>query len=249
MPAAIDPTLDPARLPHHIGIVMDGESRWTARHRATAEAAQVEGLRAAWRIILSVRHLGISFLSLYPVPGFPADDSGDRGTVFLGAVRRHLAKEGQTWRQEGIRIVHSGELSDLNADGRRAMELLEESTRSGKALQVNIALRGGGRGEIVRAANRWLSESRQAGGTPAGAESGGTITEELLDSHLDLPHFPEPDLIVRTGGERRVSNFLLWESAYSEFVFSEPLWPDWSRADLAEAIAEYQRRTRRFGGA
>lgn len=248
MPGAIDPTLDRAPLPRHVGIVMEGETRWAAKHGATPETAQVEGLHAAWRVILAVRRFGIPYLSLFPVSEYPADDAGERELVFLRAVEKHLVEEGGACLREGIRIVHSGELSDLGTEGRKAVKRLEHHTRGGDALHVNIALRSGGREEIVRAVNRWLAEGRPTGASAA-ARGRGTITEQVLDGHLDLPYFPEPDLIVRSGGERRVSNFLLWESAYSEFVFSDHLWPDWSEVELAQAIEEYQRRTRRFGGA
>ncbi len=248
MPGAIDPTLDRASLPRHIGIVMDGEARWAATHEASPETAQLEGFRAAWRVILAVRRSGISYLSLFPVSEFPPEADDERETLLLRAVRKHLTHEAKTFRREGIRIVHSGDLSDLSTGDREAVELLKDQTRNGENLFVNIALRSGGRSEIVRAVNRWLAEDRQIRGAAA-ARSGETITEEVLDSHLDLPYFPEPDLIIRSGGERRVSNFLLWESAYSEFVFSDHLWPDWSEAEITKAIEEYQRRTRRFGGA
>jgi undecaprenyl diphosphate synthase len=135
--------------------------------------------------------------------------------------------------------VHSGDLSALPQSVRKEIQSVTRDTAENDSITVNLAVNYGGRNELVRAVNRWLESHR---------ETCGTLTADELRRHLDLPDFPDPDLIIRTGGEVRLSNFLLWGSAYAELYFSEKLWPDWEGEDFREAIRDFQRRKRNFGG-
>jgi undecaprenyl diphosphate synthase len=152
-------------------------------------------------------------------------------------VRSYLRKEYDFYREKGIRILHSGDLARLPADITREIEEVTRDTAHFTGLTVNLSINYGGRDEIVRAFARYLA----TGGK-------GPLTEEALRGYLDHPELPDPDLIIRTANERRLSNFLLWESAYAELYFSPKLWPDWTGDDLREALVEFGRRSRTFGG-
>jgi undecaprenyl diphosphate synthase len=143
------------------------------------------------------------------------------------------------YRQNGIRIRHAGDFSGLPADIQKEIRRAMEDTGKFTGLQVILALNYGGRDEICRAMGRLLGDREAAG---------KTITEELVRRYLDNPDVPDPDLVIRTAGEYRTSNFLLWEAAYSEYYVSDILWPDWTEADFKAAVADFQKRERRYGG-
>ncbi len=246
MPGPLDATIDRTRLPRHVGIVMDGHEKWISEHGGSWSSVRLAGLRAAWNVVIAARKIGISFLSFYPFPGDKASRTGIPAGVLLRIMRNQLQ---QIAEQYGVRIVHSGDASGLSVTARNDLETIERATGRFTEISVNLAFNNGGRSEIVRAVNRWLSGAVAGDGERPETRTAAAITEEALRGHLDLPEFPEPDLIIQSGGERRISNFLLWESAYSEFLFSDTLWPAWTGDDLEKSIAEYQRRSRRFGGA
>jgi undecaprenyl diphosphate synthase len=153
-------------------------------------------------------------------------------------VRSYLRKEYDFYRQNGIRILHSGDLERLPRDIVAEIEEVTRDTARFTGLTVNLSINYGGRDEIIRAFHRFIAR-----GTPE------PLTVESFRAYLDHPELPDPDLIIRSANERRLSNFLLWESAYAELYFSPKLWPDWGGEDLREAIEEYGRRSRTFGGA
>ncbi|HUX13583.1 MAG TPA: polyprenyl diphosphate synthase [Spirochaetia bacterium] len=246
MPGPRDATIDRTRLPRHVGIVMDGFDRWISGHDASRRSARIAGLRAAWNVVLAARSIGIGFLSFYPFPGDRSSTSIFSAGVLLRIMRNQLQPAVERY---GVRVVHSGDTSDLSVAARNNLESIERMTESCAGIVVNLAFNDGGRSEIVRAVNRWLSDGIARSNEGTRTDPAAAVTEEALREHLDLPEFPEPDLIIQSGGERRISNFLLWESAYSEFLFSDTLWPDWTGDDFEKSIAEYQHRSRRFGGA
>jgi undecaprenyl diphosphate synthase len=156
-------------------------------------------------------------------------------------IGRHLRKESDFYRENDIRVVHSGEMSRLPKGIQGEIRSVMEETKGHGGMTLNLAINYGGRDEIVRAVNRWLaSQSADSGERPE-------LTERDLQQCLDCSQFPDPDLIIRTAGEQRVSNFLLWEAAYAELYFSPKLWPDFGPEDLLEAISAYQRRGRTYG--
>jgi undecaprenyl diphosphate synthase len=157
----------------------------------------------------------------------------------MGLVKQYLRGELDFYRENRLRIRHSGDLSGLPGDIAKELRAAMQETAAFTGMQVILALNYGGRNEIVRALRRLLAEKG------AGEEG---ITEEAIASYLDNPDVPDPDLIIRSAGEFRVSNFLLWEGAYAEYYVSHKLWPDWTGEDLALALAQYQGRERRFGG-
>ncbi len=229
-------TLDPSRLPRHVGIIMDGNGRWALARGRPRTDGHFEGGRAAKRVVAAAAELGLAYLSLYVFSTENWARAREEVSYLMLLVRSNLRKEFDFYRQNGIRIVHSGDSAGLPAEIAAEIAAVSRDTAGFGGLTLNLAINYGGRDEILRAA-------RRAAGSAAG------LTEEGFRACLDQPGIPDPDLVIRTGGERRLSNFLLWESAYAELYFSAKLWPDWDRQDLVDALADYAGRSRRFGGA
>jgi undecaprenyl diphosphate synthase len=225
-------------LPRHIGIIMDGNGRWAQRKNQFRTQGHLEGLKTAKKIVKAASDLHIQFLTLYVFSTENWKRTAEEVGFIIGLVKQHLKAELDFYRENQIRIRHAGDPTGLPKDIVRELEEACEDTRSFEGLQVILALNYGGRDAIVRAVRRWLDSTRM----PV------SITEEGIRGFLDNPDIPDPDLIIRTAGEYRTSNFLLWEGAYAEYYFSEALWPDWTEEDFRAAIAAYQQRERRFGG-
>jgi undecaprenyl diphosphate synthase len=217
---------------------MDGNGRWAElRHKPRTEG-HLEGVRAAKRVVQAAAAVGLGYLSLYTFSTENWTRAAEEVSYLMFLIRTHLKKEYDFYRRNRIRIVHSGDTARLPAEIREQIRAVTEDTAGFGGLTLNLAINYGGRDEIVRAFHR------------ARASSGnGNLTEEGFRAFLDRPEIPDPDLIIRSGNEQRLSNFLLWESAYAELYFSPKLWPEWNGDDLIAALAEYGRRTRRFGGA
>ncbi len=229
--------LDPARMPRHVGIIMDGNGRWaTARGKPRSEG-HLEGVKAAKRVVGAAAEAGLPFLSLYTFSTENWARAEEEVSYLMFLVRSYLRKEYDFYRENRIRIVHSGALDRLPPDIAREIADVVRDTAGYTGLTVNLSINYGGRDEILRAFGRYL----ERGGR-------GPLTEEAFRRHLDQPDLPDPDLIIRTANEQRLSNFLLWESAYAELYFSPKPWPDWDREDLVLALEDYARRARRFGG-
>jgi undecaprenyl diphosphate synthase len=216
---------------------MDGNGRWaTARGKPRTEG-HLEGVKAAKRVVTAAAEAGLAYLSLYTFSTENWTRAEEEVSYLMFLVRSHLKREYDFYRQNGIRIVHSGDLERLPPDIVAEIRDVTRDTAGYTGLTVNLSINYGGRDEILRAFRRFA-----AAGHP------GNLTEETFRSYLDQPQLPYPDLIIRSANERRLSNFLLWESAYAELYFSPKLWPDWGGDDLREALADYAQRSRRFGG-
>jgi len=222
-------------VPDHVAIFMDGNGRWATARGLPRTEGHREGLNAAKRVIKAAEDLGIRFVTLYTFSTENWKRTAEEVGFLMGLIRKHLAAEFDFYRDNGIRVVHSGDPEGLPADVLSEIRRVESDTAGFGRLTVNLAINYGGRDEIVRAVRRL-----QAKGSP--------ITEETISAGLDRPDLPFPDLVLRPGGETRLSNFLLWESAYAELLFLDKLWPDFGPEDLALAVDEYRRRDRRFGG-
>jgi len=223
-------------LPDHLGIIMDGNGRWAQARGLDRTKGHLEGLKTARRITQAASEAGIGALSLYVFSTENWKRSADEVGFLMGLVALHLEKELDFYRERGLRVVHSGDRGALPGDVRRTLERVIEQTAHHQGMTVNLVLNHGGRDEIVRAVNRW-----------AGAATGRAFSTADLRQNLDVPSLPDLDLMIRTGGEMRLSNFLLWQAAYAEFVFSPRLWPDFTEADLHAALRDYAGRGRRFG--
>lgn len=227
-------------IPRHIGIIMDGNGRWATARNLRRTRGHKEGIEAAKRIVLQAIARGVEYLSLYAFSTENWRRAEDEVSFIMGLVARNLRDQYDFYRENNVRVTHSGNLEGLPPEVRREIAAVSQETADNTAITVNLAVNYGGRDEIVRAVNRWLSSHS---GDPS-----KTLHEQDLRSYLDLPELPDPDLVIRTGGEQRISNFLLWECAYAEFFFSSRLWPEWNGDDLNDAIDDFSHRKRNFGG-
>jgi undecaprenyl diphosphate synthase len=199
---------------------------------------------AAKRVVKAASDLGLKYLSLYTFSTENWNRARDEVDFLMVLIRTHLRKELDFYRANQVRVIHSGDIERLPRAVIREIDRVRAATAGYPGTTVNLAINYGGRDEIVRAVNRWLA-SRPEG--VDGAPPPGLLPGDL-EKHLDQPDLPSPDLVIRTGGEHRLSNFLLWESAYAELFFSPLRWPDWDGEQLAHAICDYQQRRRTFGG-
>jgi undecaprenyl diphosphate synthase len=217
---------------------MDGNGRWAKARGLRRVEGHREGGQAAKRVVAAAAEAGLRYLSLYVFSTENWTRTEEEVSYLMFLVRSHLRKEYDFYRRNGVRIVHSGDLERLPPDIITEIEEVARDTASFTGITLNLAINYGGRDEIVRAFRRFIER-----GAP------GPLAEESFRGYLDHPELPDPDLIIRSANEHRLSNFLLWESAYAELYFSPKLWPDWDGGDLREALAEYARRSRTFGGA
>jgi len=221
-------------VPHHIAIVMDGNGRWATKRflpRVAGHKKGVDTLRAC------VRHCGDVGVKVLTVFAFSSENwnrPADEVSGLMELLAIALSREVPQLQAEGVRIHFVGDRSALSEKVRTGLAHAESLTAGNERLVLNVCFNYGGRWDIAQAAARL-------------AAAGEPITEQSLDRAMALAHVPDPDLVIRTGGEQRISNFLLWQSAYSELYFSDKLWPEFDAAAIDEAIADYARRERRFG--
>ena len=220
--------------PKHIGIIMDGNGRWAQQRGQVRTQGHLEGLKAARRIVKSASDFGVSYLTLYVFSTENWKRTVEEVGFIMGLVRQYLKNEIYFCRDNYIRVRHTGNREGLDTDILGDLDDVCRETAGFTGLQVILALNYGGRDEIIRAIKKML----------AGGEE---VSAEKLSLYMDNPDIPDPDLIIRTAGEFRISNFLLWQGAYSEYYISEKFWPDWTEDDLKEAIIKYNMRERRFG--
>jgi undecaprenyl diphosphate synthase len=207
----------------------------------------LEGLTAAKRIVKAAGDMGIKYLTLYVFSTENWKRTAEEVGFIMGLVKQYLRGELDFYRKNRILIRHTGDAAGLPAEIASELREALRDTRDFEGMQVILALNYGGRDEILRAIGRLLQDKPELAG-PGLAEGKPVITEDLLRAHLDNPDVPDPDLIIRTAGELRTSNFLLWEAAYSDSYMSDILWTDWTEEQLRLAVSESQRRDRRFGG-
>ncbi|HET9402758.1 MAG TPA: isoprenyl transferase [Candidatus Acidoferrales bacterium] len=234
--------LDPRRFPEHIAIIMDGNGRWAQRRHLPRIAGHRSGTASAKRVIETCAKLGIKVLTLYAFSVENWRRPKAETDFLMRLLREYLRKELPAILRNNIRLYVLGRMEEL-PDGVRADVLgaMEKSSRN-TGMKLAVALNYGGRAEIVDAVNSILAHARNNG------SANTPVDEELISSHLYTAGLPDPDLLIRTSGEMRVSNFLLWQIAYAELFVTETLWPDFDRASLLEALLEFQKRERRYGG-
>lgn len=224
-------------LPRHLGIIMDGNGRWATGQNLPRNRGHREGLEAAKKITRAAAELNIPYLSLYTFSTENWKRAEEEVGFLMNLIVRNLKREFKFYQENNIRILHSGDKERLPLKVQTEIDKAMEMTSENTGLMLNLAINYGGRDEIVRAVNRILARKEQK-----------EITENDITRNLDLPEFPPPDLIVRTAGEQRLSNFLLWESSYAELYFTRKLFPDFGEDDLEAALMEYASRTRKYGG-
>jgi undecaprenyl diphosphate synthase len=228
--------------PRHVAIIMDGNGRWAAARGLPRGEGHRRGVEALRRTIRAAGEIGIKFVTIFSFSAEnwsrPANEVGD----LMGLLRRFVRNDLAELHQSNVRVRVIGERVGLAPDIGRLLVEAEELTRNNDGLTLVVAFNYGARQEITRAARRIADE------VAAGRLKPTDVSMEKISTFLDAPDIPDPDLIIRTSGEQRLSNFLLWQSAYSELVFVPIYWPDFDRAALEAAIREYQQRERRFGG-
>lgn len=227
--------------PEHIAIIMDGNGRWAKKRGLPRTAGHAAGAEAFRRIANYCRTLGVRYLTVYAFSTENWKRSSEEVAGIMKLLGAYLREALADMEKNRVRFCFFGDLTRLSPE-LQALCADAQNRSAEYDVQVNFCLNYGGRDELVRAARRFAED------VSAGKYSPDALTEDLLSSYLYSADVPDPELIIRPSGELRTSNFLLWQSAYSEFVFMNVLWPDFSPEDLDEAIAEYHRRSRRFGG-
>ena len=229
-------------VPEHIAVIMDGNGRWAKKRFMPRGFGHKAGADALEQALEDADELGIKYLTVYAFSTENWKRSVEEVTGLMNLFRRFLESAIPKSNKNNVRVRVLGERSKLAPDMIKAIENLEESTKNNTGLQFNVALNYGGRDEIARAMKKIAEEVKD------GKLSPEDITEEVISSHLDTWEIPDPDLLIRTSGEERISNFLPWQLAYSEFYCTDTLWPDFNRDSFIEAIRHYTKRDRRYGG-
>ncbi|HSB13362.1 MAG TPA: isoprenyl transferase [Bryobacteraceae bacterium] len=235
--------IDPNRLPAHIAVIMDGNGRWAKRRSLPRVAGHKAGVEPVRVTVETCARLGIRALTLY---AFSVENwKRPRAEVdtLWRLLRIYLRRELPNLRRNDIRLAAIGRVQALPAQAREELAAAVQATSLNRGLQVNLAINYGGRNEVVDAVNAVLDEARRKGRLDS-----LTVDDNAIASHLYTAGLPDPDLLIRTSGEMRISNFLLWQIAYAELYVTDTLWPDFTRTELLRAILDYQKRDRRFGG-
>ena len=224
-----------AQIPAHIAIIMDGNGRWAKQRNLPRTSGHKEGLEVAKKIVKAAKEVGVKYITLYTFSTENWKRTQDEVGYLMGLIKNHLRAEFKFYKENDIRVKHIGNLSGLPKDIQDEINSTIEECKDFNSLTVVLAINYGGKDEISRAINKAKSENKE-------------INENNFTEFFDLPEMPDVDLIIRTGGEKRLSNFLLWHGAYAELDFVDTLWPDYNEECFYQSIKEFQKRNRRFGG-
>lgn len=224
-----------AQIPAHIAIIMDGNGRWAKQRNLPRTSGHKEGLEVAKKIVKAAKEVGVKYITLYTFSTENWKRTQDEVGYLMGLIKNHLRAEFKFYKENDIRVKHIGNLSGLPQDIQDEINSTIEECKDFNSLTVVLAINYGGKDEISRAINKAKSENKE-------------INENNFTEFFDLPEMPDVDLIIRTGGEKRLSNFLLWHGAYAELDFVDTLWPDYNEECFYQSIKEFQKRNRRFGG-
>ena len=227
--------VDKSRLPRHIAIIMDGNGRWAKKRGLPRTAGHKVGAETFRKIALYCKALGVEYLTIYAFSTENWKRPADEVSTLMGLLKKYMQEAIDTMERDQMKLRFFGDLSALSPELQALAHKANEVADRVEGFQANLCINYGGRDEILHAAREC-------------AAAGEEMTEENLERHLYSAGIPDPELIIRPGGELRLSNFLLWQCAYSEFYYTDTLWPDFDEAELDRAIAAYQQRDRRFGG-
>jgi len=233
--------IDSNRLPKHIAIIMDGNGRWASKRALPRVFGHKAGMEALREVVKACSDMGIKILTVYAFSTENWNRPTDEVSYLMNLLIEYMRKEINELNKNNVKIKILGDISGLPIVTREEVEKAASLTENNVGIQFNIALNYGGRAEIISACKKIAEEFKE------GKISREEITEDLISEYLFTKGDIDPDLIIRTSGEMRLSNFLLWQSAYSELVFIEEMWPDFNKKHLEKAILEYQSRDRRFG--
>ena len=223
--------------PRHVAIIMDGNGRWATHRGLTRSAGHEKGTLNIQNVLRAFSDRGVAFVTLYAFSTENWNRPQNEVDNLMSLTVSSISKQLDQLNSEGIKITHLGGKSSLPIEVKKAIEECENLTSSNEKMVLNIAFNYGGRTEILKAVKQLLKENQNP----------EAITENDISSRLYTKGIPDPDMIIRTAGEMRLSNFLIWQSAYSEYYSTKTLWPDFDESDVAEALDEYSKRTRKFG--
>lgn len=235
-------TIDMNNLPEHIGVIMDGNGRWAKKRGLPRSAGHQAGADTLKKIVTECNNIGIKYITVYAFSTENWKRPQEEVNFLMNLLLSYLRDSERTLAKENVVIRAIGGREELSEEIRTQIKKTEEFTKNNTGIVMNIALNYGSREELVRAAKKIAERVKK------GEMEIGDITEDMISSELYTGGQPDPDLIIRTSNELRLSNFLMWQSAYSELYFTKTLWPDFSVSDLHSAILEYQSRNRRYGG-
>ena len=234
--------VDFSRLPRHVAIIMDGNGRWAKRRGLPRTAGHAAGAENFRTIATYCKEIGLEYLTVYAFSTENWKRPAEEVSAIMGLLKKYLLEAIERMERDRVKMCFFGDLSPLPQELRLLCEQTKEISRHYDGVQVNICLNYGGRDELVRAAKAFALDC------VAGKADPNHISEAGFASYLYSKGVPDPDLIIRPSGELRISNFLLWQSAYAEFYYTDVLWPDFSKEELLRALAAYQSRSRRYGG-
>lgn len=229
-------------MPRHIGIIMDGNGRWATRHGLPRAVGHERGVEALRRTVKAAQKLNLDYLTVYSFSTENWRRPVSEVSALFGLLKTFVKQDLARLKREGVRISVFGTRAGLPDDILELLDKAVNDTRDNSAFNLGIAFNYGGREEIARAVRELAVQVR------AGDMDAADITEDMLSSALDTHQYPDPDLIIRTGEEHRLSNFLVWQAAYAELLFMDVLWPDFGEAELVAAMETFSSRERRFGG-
>lgn len=235
------PEIDQNNMPRHIAIIMDGNGRWAGKHALGRIRGHRKGVQAVRTVVTACREIGIKFLTLF---AFSSENWGrpdDEVNALMSLLAEFLEKEAPTFQKQEIRLTTIGDIDRLYRPVKEKLLEVKKLTEKNSKMVLNLALSYGSRDEIVFAVKKMIAEHQE------GKLNLDDIDKDTVGRYLYTHNIPDPDLLIRTSGEYRISNFLLWQLAYTELYFTDVLWPDFGREDLLRAIAVYQQRERRFG--
>ena len=225
-------------LPIHIGIIMDGNGRWAKLRNLPRTKGHREGLDVAKKIVKAASDLGIKFVTLYTFSTENWKRTQEEVGYLMTLIKKHLSSEFNFYKENKIKIEHIGDITALPLDVQTEIENAKKDTKDFTGTTVLLAINYGGKDEIIRGIKKLAAQKKDF----------SSITEQDLSLALDTKNIPDVDLLIRTGGELRLSNFLLWQAAYAELIFTDTLWPDYTKEEFIKNIQTFQHRTRRFGG-
>lgn len=229
------------KIPQHVAIILDGNGRWAKSKGMPRNYGHVQGAKTVEVICEEAYRMGIQYLTVYAFSTENWDRPADEVDALMGLLRNYMKTCLKTAAKNNMCVRVIGEKSRLDEDIRKRIGELEEATKNNTGLHFQIAINYGGRDEIVRAARKLAAQVKEEALAP------DEITQEQLGNALDTAGIPDPDLLIRTCGEQRISNFLLWQLAYTEFYFTPIAWPDFSKEELEKAVEAYNKRDRRYG--
>lgn len=227
------------RIPRHIAIIMDGNGRWAKKRGLPRTAGHAAGSEVFRKIAYACRDLGVEYLTVYAFSTENWNRPSEEVSTIMKLLNKYLHESIETMAKDHIRLRVMGDLSGLSDELRALVRETDEISSGYEGFQANVCINYGGRDEILRAARRYAAD--------CAAGDVGELTEARFSAYLDSAGIPDPDLLIRPGGEQRISNFLLWQCAYAEFYFTDVLWPDFTVDELKKAIAVFQQRDRRYG--